>query len=249
MAAAPLPLLGIFHEISIAVSDVRAAVEFYERLGFTQATTTDAFAHPYGVLTDGRLFIGLHQRPGPSPILTFVRPGIAASLAAFAAAGIELTSCHVGDEVFNEIAFTDPAGHTIAVLEARTYSPVARVLTDASLCGDFAEVSLPAGDFAAAREFWEPLGFVAADEVPAPYPHLPLISDHLDLAFHQPGFSARPLLVFRDAAIRSRIERLRELGLAVGSAPVQAAGNAAGAVSSRLESPDGTTLLLLEEDS
>jgi catechol 2,3-dioxygenase-like lactoylglutathione lyase family enzyme len=245
MAGAPLPLLGTFHEISVAVPDVRAAVEFYERLGFTQASTTDAFTHPYGVLTDGRLFIGLHQRPGPSPILTFVRPGIAASLGAFAAAGIQLTSCHVGEEVFNQIAFADPSGQTVAVLEARTYSPVARAVTEASLCGDFAEVSLPAGDFAAAREFWEPLGFVAADEAQSPYPHLQLISDRLDLTFHQPGFSARPLLVFRDAGMRARIERLRELGLAVGTAPAHAAGNA---VSGLLHGPDGTALLLLEEE-
>jgi catechol 2,3-dioxygenase-like lactoylglutathione lyase family enzyme len=245
MAGAPLPLLGTFHEISLAVPDVRTAVEFYERLGFTQATTTDAFTHPYGVLTDGRLFIGLHQRPGPSPILTFVRPGIAASLGAFAAAGIQLTSRHVGEEVFNEIAFADPSGQTVAVLEARTYSPVARAVTDASLCGDFAQVSLPAGDLTAARQFWEPLGFVAADEAQSPYPHLPLISDHLDLAFHQPGFSARPLLVFRDAGMRARIERLRELGLVVGTAPAHAAGNA---VSGLLHGPDGTALLLLEEE-
>ena len=67
MGGAPLPLLGTFHEISLAVDDVRAAVEFYERLGFTQATTTDTYSHPYGVLTDGRLFIGLHQRRGPPP--------------------------------------------------------------------------------------------------------------------------------------------------------------------------------------
>jgi catechol 2,3-dioxygenase-like lactoylglutathione lyase family enzyme len=245
MTSAPLPLLGTFHEVSIAVPDVREAVEFYERLGFTQATTTDAFSHPYGVLTDGRLFIGLHQRPGPSPVLTFVRPGIAASLGAFAAAGIHLTTCHVGDEVFNEIAFADPSGQTVAVLEARTYSPVARAVTDASLCGDFAELSLPAGDFAAAREFWEPLGFVAAEELPAPYPHLPLISDRLDLAFHPPAFSTRPLLVFHDSAMRARIERLRELGVPVGSAPATTAGNA---VSGLLASPDGTALLLLEQD-
>ena len=245
MMLAPLPLLGTFHEISIVVPDVRAAVEFYERLGFTQATTTDAFAHPYGVLTDGRLFIGVHQRTGPSPILTFVRPGIAASLDAFAAAGIRLTSCHVGEEVFNEIAFADPSGQTVAVLEARTYSPVARAATDTSLCGDFAEVSLPAGDFAAARDFWEPLGFVAADETQFPYPHLPLISDHLDLAFHQPAFSARPLLVFRDAGMRARSERLHELGLTVGNAAAHLPGSPA---SWLLASPDGTALLLLEEE-
>ena len=55
-------VLGRFHEISIATADIRASVEFYESLGFTQAPTTDAWSHPYGVLTDGRLFIGLHQR-------------------------------------------------------------------------------------------------------------------------------------------------------------------------------------------
>src|ERR1700754_1252964 len=70
-------VLGRFHEISISTADIRASVEFYERLGFTQAPATDTWTHPYGVLTDGRLFIGLHQRRSPSPTLTFVLPGIA----------------------------------------------------------------------------------------------------------------------------------------------------------------------------
>jgi catechol 2,3-dioxygenase-like lactoylglutathione lyase family enzyme len=244
MSSVPTPLAGTFHEVSVAADDVRAAVEFYERLGFTQAPTADTFAHPYGVLTDGRLFVGVHQRPGPSPVLTFVRPGIAASLAAFEAAGISLTRCQTGEEVFNELAFEDPFGHTVAVLEARTYSPVTRGVTDTSLCGDFAELSLPAGDFAAAQAFWEPLGFVAAEES-QPYPHLSLTSDHLDLAFHPPALSARPLLVFRDAAMRSRIARLRELGVALSAAPPFPQGNADGAM---LAGPGGTALLLLGEE-
>ena len=243
MSHAPLPLAGTFHELSVAVEDARSAVEFYERLGFTQATTTDTFTHPYGVLTDARLFIGLHQRGGPSPTLTFVRPGIAASLAAFAAAGIHLSRCHTGDEVFNEIAFSDPFGHEVAVLEARTYSPVARDATEVSRCGDFAEVSLPAGDFSKAQAFWEPLGFVAAEEAQAPYPHLTLTSDHLDLAFHRPQLCARALLVFRAADMPARLERLRTLGFAVAPAP---AAVQAGAGSGLLEAPGGTPLLLLE---
>lgn len=246
MTRAPLPLAGTFHELSVAVDDVRAAVEFYERLGFAQATTADTFTHPYGVLSDGRLCIGLHQRPGPSPALTFVRPGIAASLPSFAAAGIELTRCHTGDEVFNEIAFEDPFGHAVAVLEARTYSPLARDPTDTSLCGDFAELSLPARDFAVAQQFWEPLGFVAAEQVDQqPYPHLSLTSDHLDLAFHPPAVCDRPMLVFRDAAMGGRLERLLELGMDLFTAPaaVQAAGACA-----LLTAPAGTPLLLLQED-
>ena len=243
MLHAPLPLAGTFHEFSVAVDDVRSAVEFYERLGFTQATTSDTFAHPYGVLTDGRLFIGLHQRGGPSPTLTFVRPGIAASLAAFEAAGIHLTRCHTGEEVFNEIAFSDPFGHDVAVLVARTYSPVARDATEVSLCGDFAEVSLPAGDFAVAQAFWEPLGFVAAEEAPLPYPHLTLTSDHLDLAFHPRAVCAGPMLVFRAADMAVRLEHLRSLGLAPGPVP---ASVQVGAGSALLEAPGGAPLLLLE---
>jgi predicted lactoylglutathione lyase len=245
MTGAPLPLLGTFHEISVTLDDVRAGVEFYERLGFTQATTSDTFIHPYGVLTDGRLFIGLHERAGFSPVLTFVRPGIARSVAAFAAAGIRLTHCRTGEEVFNEIAFADPFGLAVAVLEARTYSPVARGASETSLCGDFAEVSLPVTDFAAAQAFWEPLGFVAAEEAEAPYPHLSLTSDHIDLAFHRPRVCERPMIVFRDAGMRARIARLRDLGVATYAAPVPA-HRAAG--SALLESPDGTPLLLLEED-
>ena len=243
MSHAPLPLAGAFHEFSVAVDDVRNAVEFYERLGFTQATTTDTFAHPYGVLTDGRLFIGLHGRGGPSPTLTFVRPGLAGSLAAFEAGGIHLTRCHTGEEVFNEIAFSDPFGHEIAVLEARTYSPVARDATEVSLCGDFAEVSLPASDFSAAQAFWEPLGFVAAEEAQVPYPHLTLTSDHLDLAFHPRVFCAGPMLVFRAADMTARLEQLRTLGFAVGPVP---ASMRAGSGSAVLEAPGGTPLLLLE---
>ncbi|HEX4648396.1 MAG TPA: hypothetical protein VH111_06200 [Steroidobacteraceae bacterium] len=245
MSGAPLPLLGTFHEVSFAVDDVRAAVEFYERLGFTQATTTDTFTHPYGVLSDGRLSIGLHRRSGPSPVLTFVRPGIARSVAQFTAAGIDLTLCRTGDEVFNEIGFEDPFGHAVAVLEARTYSPVARTLTDVSRCGDFAEVSLPAADFAAAQGFWEPLGFVAAGEAQQPYPHLPLTSDYLDVSFHEPGLCGRPMLVFRDPDMPARIARLEELGVAVAAIPTRAAGVRGGL----LESPHGTPLMLLESES
>jgi predicted enzyme related to lactoylglutathione lyase len=243
MSHAPLPLAGTFHEFSVAIGEVRHAVEFYERLGFSQATTTDTFNHPYGVLTDGRLFIGLHQRSGPSPVLSFVRPGIARSIATFAAAGIHLTRCHTGDEVFNEIGFNDPFGHEVAVLEARTYSPVPRDASEVSLCGDFAELSLPVADVSLAQAFWEPLGFVAAEEAQAPYPHLTLTSDHLDLAFHSPQLCSRPMLVFRAADMSARLERLQALGFEVGSAParMEAAG-----CSALLEGPAGTALLLLE---
>jgi len=243
MARAPLPPPGRFHELSLATADIRASVEFYEQLGFSQTATADTYAHPYGVLTDGRIYLGLHQRPAASPALTFVRPGVAACLAEFAALGIELTVCRTGEEVFNEIGFEGPHGEAVRVIEARTYSPAVRSRGEVSLCGDFAQLSLPAADFAAARAFWEPLGFVATDEAEAPYVHLPLTSDHLELAFHRPRTFEAPLLVFRAADMPERIERLRSLGLVEEALPrgIPRERNAL------LSSPEGTQLLLLSE--
>jgi catechol 2,3-dioxygenase-like lactoylglutathione lyase family enzyme len=241
MAHAPLPPPGRFHELSLATDDIRASVEFYERLGFSHTTTTDTYAHPYGVLTDGRIHVGLHQRRAASPTLTFVRPGIAACLAEFAALGIELSVCRTGEEVFNEIGFEGPHGESVRVIEARTYSPAERSPREVSLCGDFAHLSLPASDFAAARTFWEPLGFVATEEVAAPYLYLPLTSDTLELAFHRPRTFAAPLIVFRAADMAQRIERLRALGVAEEALPRGVAREA----NALLVSPEGTTLLLL----
>jgi catechol 2,3-dioxygenase-like lactoylglutathione lyase family enzyme len=235
----PLPLLGTFHELSIATDDVRGAVEFYERLGFAQASTSDAFTHPYGVLTDGRVFLGLHRRAGPAAVLTFVRAGIAQHLAQFDAAGLATSHRALGEDVFHRIGLEDPAGNALEVLEARTYSPATRAAHETSLCGDFAEISLPAADFAAARAFWEPLGFVAADEEAAPYPHLPLTSDYLDLSFHPPRLCASAMLVFRDPDMPARLERLRAAGFELGTL-----GRGAGAPA-RLLGPDATPLVLM----
>jgi hypothetical protein len=221
-------------------------VEFYEQLGFCQATTTDTWTHPYGVLTDGRLFLGLHQRRFTSPRLTFVHPGVASLVPTFETRGIALTQCRVEPEVFNEIGFRDPFGQPVAVLEARTYSPVAASSPlKMSLCGYFDELSMPVANFEEAKEFWEPLGFVATDEVDDPYLRLPLTSDRLNIAFHRPRTLDRPMLVFSDPNMAERIARLRDLGVSfIDELPrgLSATDNAL------IESPEGTTLLLLRSE-
>jgi catechol 2,3-dioxygenase-like lactoylglutathione lyase family enzyme len=239
-------VLGRFHEISITTADIRASVEFYEGLGFTQAPTTDTWPHPYGVLTDGRLFIGLHQRRAPSPTLTFVLPGVANQLAALESHGIALTVCRTGEDVFNEIGFLDPFGQAVTVLEARTYSPVARDPSEMSLCGYFDGMSMPARNFETAKAFWEPLGFVATDESETPYAHLPFTSDHLDIAFHRPRTFDVPLLLFSDPEMPARIAQLRDHGIRFSDELPRGLDPANNAL---IESPDGTLLLLVHAQS
>jgi hypothetical protein len=82
-------MIGRFLEISVHAPDVLASLAFYERLGFTQVTTGEAWSYPYAVVTDGRLAIGLHQQELPqSPLLAFVLPELHRQLAALEAAGL-----------------------------------------------------------------------------------------------------------------------------------------------------------------
>jgi catechol 2,3-dioxygenase-like lactoylglutathione lyase family enzyme len=235
-------VLGKFHEISVETPDIAASVAFYERLGFAQAGTTDTWPHPYGVMTDGKLYLGLHQFKFPSPTLTYVRPNVAAYAHVIEKHGIELAWKRVGEDAFNEIGFFDPSGQAVRLQEAPTHFVADRERGETSLCGDFAEFSLPAADFDPMRAFWEPLGFVALDGNESPYVRMAMTSDYIDLAVHRPRTLDAPMLVFAAADMGERIDRLRAMGqefsadLPRGLDPRHSA---------LLEAPEGTALLLL----
>jgi catechol 2,3-dioxygenase-like lactoylglutathione lyase family enzyme len=132
-------VLGRFHEIGIQTKDIRASVEFYERLGFSQAETGETWTHPYGVLTDGRIHLGLHQRSFDSPALTFVHADVARYATELAALGVKLAYQRTGEHEFHSIGLRDPNGQMVVVVEARTYSPVSRGPERTPLCGYFEE--------------------------------------------------------------------------------------------------------------
>lgn len=235
-------MLGRFHEISIETADIGESVAFYERLGFVQCGTTDTWPHSYGVLTDGKIYIGLHQFKFPSPTITYVHPGVAQHAHIIEKTGIELAWKRVGDEVFNELGFLDPSGQPVRVQEAPTHFASDLEARDTSLCGDFAEISLPAADFAPMRDFWEPLGFVALGESETPYLRMAMTSDYIDIAVHRPRTLDVPMLVFAAADMGERIETLRGQGwefsedLPRGLDP---------RYSALLKAPEGTALLLI----
>ena len=235
-------MLGKFHEISIETRDIAASVAYYERLGFSLCGTTDTWPHPYGVMTDGRLYIGLHQFKFPSPTITYVHPGVAQRAHVIEKLGIEVAWKRVGDDAFNEFGFLDPSGQPVRVQEAPTHFASNQARGETSLCGDFAEFSLPSADFAPMRAFWEPLGFVALEETETPYLRMSMTSDHIDLAVHRPRTLDQPMLVFAAADMGERIERLRALDVTM-------AGDLPRGLDPRsvalLRAPEGTALLLI----
>lgn len=154
-------MLGEFLEISVSTAEILESVEFFQRLGFQHAPVGETWSHPYAVMTDGRVAIGLHQYGFPSPALTFVLPELSSKLCAFEQAGIEFAFCKLAPDEFNEAGFTDPDGQMITLLEARTYSPLPPGAA-ASLCGYFLEYRIAVSDCQTSRQFWESIGMVTA---------------------------------------------------------------------------------------
>jgi predicted lactoylglutathione lyase len=237
-------VLGRFLEISIHAPDILESLAFYERLGFTQAQVGGTWSHPYAVVTDGRLFIGLHKYEFPSPSLTWVQPDLMRHLDRIEQLGIQLAFRHVGTDVFNEAGFKDPDGHMVALLEARTYSPPDRPGHQTSLLGWFEELALPVRDLQASAAFWEKLGFVPLEEGDDPYPRIGLTSDTLNLALVRTGALETPALIFQEADMAERIGRLRERGIGFSRKLPRMLDQQGNAL---LEAPEGTLLLLLSE--
>ena len=115
-------MLGRFLEIGLPTDDILASIAWYESLGFVQATVGESRSHRYAVLTDGRLWLGLHSDAIEAPTLTWVQPGLAAHLTALSALGIDAEQARLGEDDFHEAGFRDPSGQAVSLVEARTYS-------------------------------------------------------------------------------------------------------------------------------
>ena len=202
-----------FLEISLPSADLLASMDFYRLLGFTELATNDAHEHPYAVVSDGRASIGLHGREAAGPELSFVSPGLAEAVAAGVPAGINPVSTRLGDDDFHRARFLDADGHSLTLLEARTFSPPAATDALDSLLGYFEGVALPCIDLEAGARRWEALGFVAlGDEVDAAT-SVTLTSDAVNLILKTAPQPREPALLFSGSDIGTRVETLKQRGI------------------------------------
>ena len=233
-------MLGRFLEYSIPTVDIRASLDFYDKLGFAQAQVGETWPHPYAVVTDGRVHLGLHQLATAESALTFVKPDVLGQLDALESRGVAFEYRKLGNDVFNEVGWLDPSGHLIRLIEARTFSPVKH--PRASLCGYFAEIALPAPDRELAKQYWERLGFVGLDEPDAALPHVSCTSDSIDVGLYDPAQLRVPTLLFETDELKESLAHLAGAGIAP-SGPVPAPLRHQPAA--MLAAPEGTPILLV----
>jgi catechol 2,3-dioxygenase-like lactoylglutathione lyase family enzyme len=236
-------ILGRFLEISVHAPAIQDSLAFYESLGFVQASVGETWPHPYAVVTDGRLFLGLHGALPASPSITFVAPQLLHVVDQLEAHGIEFDELHLEAEAFNRAAFRDPTGVTVNLLEARTFSPPQLDRAVDTTCGYFSELGVPVRESEPLRAFWEPLGFVALEEELRPFARTPLTSDRLNLALYRSRAFRSPVLAFEDEHMQERLARLRERGFTLTDEMPDGLDESLNAV---LIAPEGTRLLLMQ---
>jgi catechol 2,3-dioxygenase-like lactoylglutathione lyase family enzyme len=233
-------MLGRFLEFSLATTDIRASLDFYTSLGFSQAEVGEAWAHPYAVVTDGRICLGLHQHATPAA-LTFVRPGLLKYVDELERRGVQFEFRRLGNDVFNEAAWFDPSGQLVRLVEARTFSPSKRPATETSRCGYFLEIALPSPERESAKKYWEEFGFVGIDEADDCLPHITCTSDFIDLGLYLPADLKRATLRFEVDDVGGTLGPLAELGI-VPNGELPPTLRAVPAVV--LTAPEGTPILL-----
>jgi hypothetical protein len=234
-------VLGRFLEYSLATPDIGASLNFYSELEFSQAEVGEAWPHPYAVVTDGRICLGLHQAPLAAPSLTFIKPDLLKYLGELETRGIECEFRHLADDVFNEIGWIDPSGQLIRLVEARTFSPSKRQANETSRCGYFLEIALPAPERELAKAYWEAFGFVGMDEPQDQIPHISCTSDYLDLGLYHPTDLRRAALRFEADDVGGTLARLADVGILPNGELPPALRGAPAAV---LMAPEGTQILL-----
>jgi len=234
-------LLGRFLEFSLATPDIQASLDFYVRLGFTSAEVGDAYPHPYAVVTDGRICLGLHQEAMPAPSLTFVRPDLLKHLDGLERRGIEFEFRRLGNDVFNEVGWFDPSGQFVRLIEARTFSPSKRLANDTSRCGYFLEIAMPAPDRESAKSYWEGFGFVGMDEPQDHLPHIACTSDFIDVGLYHPADLRRATLRFEVDDVGGALAHLADKGIVPNGEMPPGLRSVPAAV---LVAPEGTPILL-----
>jgi hypothetical protein len=119
----------------------------------------------------------------------------------------------LGNDVFNEVTWFDPSGHLIRLIEARTFSPIKRGVSETSQCGYFLEIALPTADREGSKTYWEQFGFVGIEELDDRLPHISCTSDFIDLGLYEPTHLRRCTLRFEVDDVGGTLARLSRLDL------------------------------------
>ena len=233
--------IGRFLEISVRAKDVPESLHFYKVLGFSELETSDVWPHKYGVISDGVLSIGVHDRDFESPAITFVQPDLAKHARSMADHGFDFSFMHLDEDSFNEIGVRDRDGHLITMLEARTFHGDDENDND-SVCGTWFELTLPVRDAMRAAHFWGPVAGAILTMREEPTVHMRFDAGGMALGLSESIALDEPSLCFKCRDKQALMQLIDTQGLTYDKFP-----GFEGAFGV-LTAPEGTRLYVFDED-
>lgn len=187
---------GHYLEFSVHTPDILESLEFYKTLGFTEREIGDVWPHKYAVVSDGVLYIGLHDREFDSPSITFVQKNLAKRARKMTDHGFNFDFMHLDEDVFNELGLADHDGHTVTMLEARTFSAGDEFDND-SVCGTWFELALPVRDAVHSARFWASVAPVLLRMREEPTTHMRFDAGGIALGLSESIALTSPSLCFK----------------------------------------------------
>ena len=233
--------IGRFLEFSIRTHDIQESLHFYKLLGFTELETADVYNHKYAVVSDGELTIGLHDVEFESPAISFVQADLAKHARSMTDHGFDFRLIRLDEDVFNMLGFADRDGHSITMMEARTYNMSEDAEND-SLCGSWFELTLPVKDTVRAAAFWAPIAPTLLEMREEPTMHMRFDATGVALGLSESIALAGPSLCFRCKDKEALLAQLDLQGFRYEKFPGFEGAFAA------IRSPEGIILYVFDED-
>lgn len=233
--------IGTFLEFGVRTTDILESLSFYKALGFTELESGDVLSHKYAVVSDGELNIGLHDTEFDSPAITFMQADLAKHARSMTDHGFDFTHLRLDEDVFNELAFKDRDGHTIMMVEARTFNLSEEAEQD-SLCGSWFELTLPVRDTVRAAAFWAPIAPTVKDMREEPTVHMRFDASGVALGLSESIALEAPSLCFRCPDRNALLNLLEQHGFDYEKFPGFEGAFVA------IRAPEGTVLYAFDED-
>jgi hypothetical protein len=238
-------MLGQLLEFAVHAPRTVATLDLYEALGFQSLSVAEIPGAPFAAMWDGQATIGLHDAEIDGIMPTFVRPDLEAHARALQRVGVALELEELGADQFNRIAFRDPSGCLVTLVEARTFSPAPRASAHVCALGAFLEWSVATSSIEESEAFWTPLGFTRTAPTEAPHRSVRLAGHGLVVGFHEVAARANGL-TYSAPSLAARIEYLAAKHVrAARNAPFAPPGSEAATV----VIPSKTVIYLQEPDA
>lgn len=241
-----MPYLGEKSHILLNVTDLKASLHFYNKLGFK---TLDQRHHEdnWALLTDSAIFLMLYEDDYTSAALTYFAPDIDNKISALQQQNVTIDHIHTDSDDQSVIQ---------AVLHAPNQLPINLVrfnpsgLPDVDLnhdtqCGIFGEFVLYTENLNESLEFWKKLNYQVLQHSSSPYPHALISDGTIIIGLHQNDDEEhkKALLTYFAPDMHNRLNGLRLENVPIKEEKKNEKGVT---VQAATEAPDGERVYLFQ---